>query len=158
METREHDVPEKEGIYKRGLIVGDIQDQMIEGKTFRASPSNPHKDIYPMLFEVTIETGTRFTAVLSAIRVVKDSICAISSSNLSIFEQPERMNVFTDFNLYISLGRLLRFVQSFKFINKILQRSPMDLCIANKLGQSLRMSCSILGSLEKSGVSVKYLE
>ena len=142
----------------RRFILGDIQDWMIEGNTFRAGPSNPHNDIYPMLLERTIEKGIFFTQVLSAIRVVKDSICAISSSHWSIFEQPDRINVFTDFNMYNSWGRLLRLVQSFKFINKILQRSPMDLCISSKFGQSLRMTCARLGIPEKSGVSLKYLE
>jgi len=103
-----------------------------------------------MLFEFTIEKGTCFTAVLSEIRVVKDSICTISSSNMSIFKQPDRIRVSTDFNLYISLGRLLRLVQSFKFIKSRLWRSPMDWCTLRNLGQSLRMSFSRLGSPEKS--------
>ena len=131
---------------------------MIEGKTLRDNPSNPQRDIYPMLFELTIEKGTCFTTVLSAIRVVKDSICTISSSNLSIFEQPDRIRIFTDFNLYTSLGRFLKLVQPFKFIKIRLWRSPMDWCTLHKLGQFLRMSFSRLVSLEKSGVSVKFLE
>ena len=141
-----------------GFIVGDIQYRMTEGKTLCENPSNPHRDIYPMLFEITNEKGTCFTAVFSAIRVVKDSICTISFSNMLIFEQPDKMRVFKDFNLYISLGRLLRLVQSFKFIKRRLLSFPMDWCTLHKLGQSLRMSFSRLGSVEKSGVSVKSLE
>jgi len=68
------------------------------------------------------------------------------------------MKVLKDFNLYTSLGRLLRLVQSFKFISSRLQRSPMDWCTLHKLGQSFRMSFSRLGNPEKSGVSLKYLE
>jgi hypothetical protein len=82
----------------REFNVGDIQDQMIEGKTLQDNPSYPHKDMYPMLFDLIIEYGTSFIAVSFAISVVKDSICSMSSSNLSIFEQPERMRVFKDFN------------------------------------------------------------
>jgi hypothetical protein len=52
-----------------------------------------------MLFDLTIENGTLVIAVLFAIKVVKDSICSKSSSNFSIFKQPERMSVFKDFNL-----------------------------------------------------------
>jgi len=55
--------------------------------------------MYPMLFDLTTENGTIVIAVLSASRVVKDSICSKSSSNLSIIEHPERMSVFKDFNL-----------------------------------------------------------
>jgi len=157
MEIKDDEVPLNERIRDRGFIVGDIQDQMIEGKTLRDNPSYPHREIYPMLFNLTIEKGTCFTAVSLAIRVVKDSICTISSSNLSILE-PDMMRVFKDFNLYISLGRLLRLVQSFKFIQRRFWRSPMDWCTLHKLGQSLRISFSRLGSFEKSGVSVKYLE
>jgi len=131
---------------------------MIEEKILVDNPSNPHRDIYPMLFELTIEKGTCFTAVFSATRVIKDFICAISSSNMPIFKQPERMKVLKDFNLYTSLGRLLRLIQSFKFISSRLRRSPMDWCTLRKLGQSFRMSSSRFGSPEKSGVSLKNLE
>jgi len=72
---------------------------MIDGKTLRDNPLCPHRDIYPMLFDLTIEKGICFTAIFSAIKVVKDSICIMSSSNLAIFKQPERIRVFTDFSL-----------------------------------------------------------
>ncbi|KAL2319329.1 hypothetical protein Fmac_028298 [Flemingia macrophylla] len=72
---------------------------MTEGKTLHDNPSYSHMNIYLMHFKLTIESGICCTAVFSAIRVVKDSICIISSSNLLIFEQPERMRVFKDFNL-----------------------------------------------------------
>jgi len=120
--------------------------------------SNGRRDMYPMPFELTIEKGTCFTAIFSVIRVIKDSKCAISLSLMSILEQPERMRVFKDFNLYILLGRLLRLVQSFKFSSKRLQRHPIDGCTLRNLGQHFRMSCSRLGSPLKSGVVVKYLE
>jgi hypothetical protein len=79
---------------------------MIDGNTSHENPSYPHKEIYPMLFDLTNEKGTLLIDVLFASKVVKDSICSKSSSNFSIFEQPERMRVFRDFNLYILLGRL----------------------------------------------------
>ncbi|RHN59576.1 hypothetical protein MtrunA17_Chr4g0014811 [Medicago truncatula] len=72
---------------------------MIDGNTSRENPSWPHKEIYTILFDLTIEKGTLVNAVLSASRVVKDSICSMSSSNLSIIIHPERMRVFRDFNL-----------------------------------------------------------
>ena len=81
------------------LFVGDIQDLMIDGNTSRENPSWPHKEIYTILFDLAIEKGTLVIAVLSASRVVKDSICSMSSSNLVIFKQPERIRVFQDFNL-----------------------------------------------------------
>jgi hypothetical protein len=81
------------------LFIGDIQDKMIDGKISRENPSWPHKEIYPMLFDLTSEKGTLFIAVLCASRVVKDSICSKSSSNLSIIKHPERISVFKDFNL-----------------------------------------------------------
>jgi len=140
------------------FVVGDIQHRIIEGKRLRGNPSNPRRDIYTMLFDLTIEKGTCLTAVFSAIRVIKDSICTVSFSNRSIIEQPERMRVFKDFNMYISAGRLFRLVQSFKFSSVRLERHPIDWCTLRNLGQSLRMSCSRLGSSEKSGVSIKYLE
>jgi hypothetical protein len=71
---------------------------MREGNTSRDNPSYPHMDIYPMLFNLSIEYGTSFTDVSFAINVVKDSICPMPSSNLSIFEQPESIRVFKDFN------------------------------------------------------------
>jgi len=141
-----------------GFIVGDIQDRITEGKIFGDNLSNRPRDMYPMLFERTIEIGSSFTAVFSAIRVIKDSISAVSFSIRSIFEQPERMRVFKDFNLYIPLGRLLRFVQSFKFWSKRLPRHPIDGCTLRNLGQHFRMSCSRLCSPVKSGVVVKYLQ
>lgn len=98
METRDIDMPPKGGICATEFIVGDIQDQMRGGKISRDNPSNPHRDIYPMFFDLIIEKGTCLTPVCAAIRVVNDSICTISSSNLSIFEQPERMRVFTEAN------------------------------------------------------------
>jgi len=72
---------------------------MIERKRSRDNPSNPRLDIYPIPFEVTIEKGTCFTTVFSAIRVIKDSICTKSFSNRSIFGQPQRMRVFRDFSI-----------------------------------------------------------
>jgi len=39
------------------------------------------RDMYPMLFELTIEKGTSFTVVFSVTRVIRDSICTISFSN-----------------------------------------------------------------------------
>jgi len=131
---------------------------MIENKRLCDNLSNPRRDIYPMLFELTIEKGTCFTAAFSAIRVIKDFICTISFSNRSIFGQPQRMRVFKDFNLYIFLGRMLRLVQSFKLSSVRWQRRPIDWCTSCNLGQSLRMSCSRLGSPEKSGVSTNNLE
>jgi len=68
------------------------------------------------------------------------------------------MKVLKEVNVYTSLGRLLKLVQSFKFISNRLQRCPMDWCTLHKLGQSFRMSFSRLGSPEKSGVSLKFLE
>jgi len=99
---------------------------MMERKRLCDNPSNPRRDIYPMLFELTIEKGTCFTAVFSAIRVIKDSIFTISFSNGSIFGQPQRMRVFKDFNLYIFLGRLHRLAQSFKFSSVRWRRPPID--------------------------------
>ena len=136
-----------------GFIVGDIQERMIEGKRLGGNLSNPRRDTYPRLFDLTIEKGTCLT-----IRVIKDSICTVSFSNRSIIEHPERMTVFKDFNKYTSAGRLLRLVQSFKFSSVRLERHPIDWCTLRNLGQSFRMSCSRLGSPEKSGVFVKYLE
>ena len=81
------------------LFGGDIQDLMIDGNPSHENPSWPHKEMYPMLFDLTTEKGTLFIEVLFASRVVNDSICSMSSSNLSIFIQPERMRVFKDFNL-----------------------------------------------------------
>jgi hypothetical protein len=52
-----------------------------------------------MLFNLTTEKGTLANEVLFATKVVKDSICSKSSSNLSIIKHPERMRVFKDFNL-----------------------------------------------------------
>jgi hypothetical protein len=72
---------------------------MREGNTSCENPLKPHKEIYPMLFDLTIEKGTFVMAVLSAIKVVKDFICSKSSSNLSIMEHPERIKVSRDFNL-----------------------------------------------------------
>ncbi|RHN59076.1 hypothetical protein MtrunA17_Chr4g0009371 [Medicago truncatula] len=42
------------------LFDGDIQERMREGNTSRENPSKPHKEIYPMLFNLTIENGTFF--------------------------------------------------------------------------------------------------
>jgi len=140
------------------IVVGDIQDRMIEGKRLRGNLSNPRRDIYPMLFDLTIEKGTCLTAVFSAIRVIKDFICSVSFSNRSIIEHPERMSVFKDFNIYTSAGRLLKLVQSFKFSSVRLDRHPIDWCTSCNPGQSLRMSCSRLDNPEKLGVSIKYLE
>jgi len=72
---------------------------MREGNIFRANPSYPQRDMYPIFLDLTMAKGTCVRLVFSAIRVVKDSICPMSSSNLSIFEQPERMRVCNDFNL-----------------------------------------------------------
>ena len=108
-----------------------------------------------MLFELITEKGTCLTVVFSAIRIVRDSNCAISLSIRSIFEQPERFSVLKDFNLYISFGRLLRLVQSFKSSSKRLQRHPIDWCTLRNLRQHFRISCSRHGSLVKSGVVVR---
>jgi len=81
------------------VFLGDIQDRIIDGNTSCEDPSYPHREIYPMLFDLSNEKGTLVIAVLFASRVVKDSICSKSSSNLSIFKQPERMRVCRDFNL-----------------------------------------------------------
>jgi hypothetical protein len=91
-------MPPKGRICVKEFIVGDNHDLMREGKTSRDNPTYPHKDIYAMLFDLTIVNGTCLIPVFSAVRVVKDSIFPISSFNLSIFEQPERMRVFTDVN------------------------------------------------------------
>jgi hypothetical protein len=72
---------------------------MREGNTSREKPSKPLKEIYPMLFNLTIENGTFVIPVLSAIKVINDSICSTSSSNLSILEHPEIIKVSRDFNL-----------------------------------------------------------
>ena len=64
-----------------GFIVGDIQDRMIEGKKLGDNLSNRRRNMYPMLFELTIEKGTSFTVVFSVIRVIRDSIRTISFSN-----------------------------------------------------------------------------
>jgi len=88
---------------------------MMEGKRLRGNLSNPRRDICPMLLELRIEKGTCFTVVFSAIRVMRDPICITSFSNRSIIGHPERMRVFKDFDLYISLGRLVTLVQFFKF-------------------------------------------
>jgi len=80
------------------LFDGDIQDQMREGNTSRENPSKPRKEIYPMLFNLTIENGTFVIAVLSAIKVINDSICS-KSSNFSIIEHPERIKVSRDFKV-----------------------------------------------------------
>jgi hypothetical protein len=77
---------------------------------------------------------------------------------LTIFEQPERIRVFTFFNLYIFLGSLARLEQSFKFMRRRFSRSPMDECILDKLGQSFIMSFSRFGNFVKSGVLCKCLE
>jgi hypothetical protein len=98
MEARDKTLFPNGEIWGREFVVGDIQDQMREGKTSRDNPSYPHRDIYAMLFDLIIEYGTSFTPVSFAISVVKDSICTISSFKLSIFVQPERMRVFKDFN------------------------------------------------------------
>jgi hypothetical protein len=55
-------------------------------------------------------------------------------------------------------GRLLRLVQSFKFIKRRLLRSPMDGCNSYKLGQSFIIIFSRFGNFEKSGDLFKYLE
>jgi hypothetical protein len=89
---------EVRGMCGNEFIVGDIQDQMREGKISRDNPSYPHRDINRMLFDLTMENGACLTPVFAATKVVKDVICTISSSNLSIFEQPSRMSVFTDIN------------------------------------------------------------
>jgi len=121
---------------------------MIEGKRFCDNRSNPRRDIYSMLFELTIEQGTCLTAVFFVTRVIDDFICTISSSNISILKQPERMKDFKDFNSYTSLGILLRLAQSFKFMSCRLQRSPMDGCTLHKHRQSFRMSRSgLLGDI-----------
>jgi hypothetical protein len=86
------------GLCGKEFIVGDIQDHMREGKTSHGSPSYPHRDIYMMLFNLTMEKGACLTPVFAAIKVLKDFICTISSSNLLMFEQPERMRVVTDVN------------------------------------------------------------
>jgi len=44
---------------------------MTEGKRLCDDPSNPLRDKYPIPFELTIENGTCFIAVFSAIRVLK---------------------------------------------------------------------------------------
>lgn len=80
------------------FMVGGTQDQMTEGRTSNDNPSHPHRDIYAMPFNPSIEYGISFTPVSFAISVVKDSIWTMSSSNLSIFEQPEKIRVFNDFN------------------------------------------------------------
>ena len=131
---------------------------MIDGKRLCDNTSHPLKDIYPMLFGLTIVKGNCFINLFSAIIVMKDFISTISFSIKAIIEQPDRIRVFKHFSLYISLGRLLRLVQSFKFSSIRLQRHAIEECISRNLGQSLRMSCSRLGSLEKSGVSIKCLE
>jgi len=82
METRDEDMPRNGRTLDRRLILGDIQDEMIELKTVNDNPLFPPRSICPMLFELTIEKGTCFTTVLSEIRVVNDSIRNISSSNM----------------------------------------------------------------------------
>jgi len=63
-----------------GIIVGEIQDRMIEGKRLGDNLSHLRRDMYPMLFELRIEKGSSFTVVFSVIRVIRDFICSISSS------------------------------------------------------------------------------
>lgn len=98
-ETKDVDVLPNDWTEDTRPVVGEVQDHMIEGNKSLANPSNPQSDINPILLNLTIEKGTCFRLVLSATRVVNDSICTMSSSNLSIFEQPERMSALKDFNL-----------------------------------------------------------
>ncbi|KEH35870.1 hypothetical protein MtrunA17_Chr3g0135601 [Medicago truncatula] len=105
--------------------------------------------------DLTTDKGTLVIAVLFATKVVKDFIYSMSSSNLLIFKQPERMRVFRDFNLYVLLGRLHRLIQSSKFIRRILSRCPMLGEISDNIGQSLSTSFSRLGMFEKSRLRVR---
>jgi len=82
-----------------GLFLGDIQDQRSEGSDLDGDPLHPQSDKYLRFFSCTMVHGTCLIAVLSARKVVKDSICPNSSAKLSILEQPERMRVWRDFNL-----------------------------------------------------------
>lgn len=88
-----------------------------------------------MLFDLTTAKGTLVIAVLSATKVVKDLICSISSSNLSIFVHPDKMSVLSKSNLYMLLGSSRRPVQSFKFIKRIFLRCPILEETEDKLGQ-----------------------
>jgi len=54
-ETSDSELRSNGDIQGREFMLGDIQDQMIEGKTSCDNPSYPHRDIYPMLFNLSIE-------------------------------------------------------------------------------------------------------
>lgn len=155
-ETKDVEMLPSDCIEDTRPVVGDIQDHMIEGNKTLANPSYPQSDINPIFFNLTIENGTCVRLVFSALRVVNDSICTISSSNLSIFEQPERMSTLKDFDFIT--GRFRRHIQSFKFKIRRLGRFPMEWCSSDKFGQSLRMTLSRFGSFEKSGVFDNNLE
>ena len=81
-----------------GLFLGDIQDQNCEDNDLGDDPLHPSRDKYLRFLSLTMVTGTCLIAVLSASRVVKDSIFPKLSAKLSILE-PERMRVSRDLNL-----------------------------------------------------------
>lgn len=76
-----------------GFLVGEIQDQIIEGNELDGGPLHPHKDKYLRFFKFIIVFGIFWIGVLSAIRVINDFISPKSSGKLLSFEQPERMRV-----------------------------------------------------------------
>jgi hypothetical protein len=82
-----------------GLFLGDIQDQRSEGSDLDDNPLHPHNDKYVRFFNCTMVRGTCLIAVLSARKVVTDSISPNSLAKLSNLEQPEIMRVWRDFNL-----------------------------------------------------------
>lgn len=100
---------------------GSNKSNLMDGDHFRS-----HRDEFLRFFSPTIVNGTFRMAVLSARRVVKDTISPKSSAKFSNLEQPERTRTSIDFDLYKLLGRSLSSLQSSKSITESLPRCPMD--------------------------------
>ena len=103
------------------------------------------------------DDGNSSTAVPSKYSSDKLVILVPISENFLRLEQPDRIKIFRDFK-FISQGRPVRLLQSFRFNKLSLLRAPTDGWSSYKLVHPWKISLSRFGHPMKLGVLTKTLE
>lgn len=116
------------------------------------------RDNFVSFIKLTMLGGSCVIVISSVWNTDKECISPRSSGNLSIFEQPEMLRFWRNFNLQMPLGTLRSLFQSCTFIWTSLWRHPTDWSMYFSPEQSSRISFSRLGSFEKSGVLIRRRE
>ena len=104
------------------------------------------------------EGGSSSIAVPPKLSCDRLFIVPLNSGIFWIFEQLERSIDVRGSILADKLGRLVRDLQKLRFNLLSLLSCPIDGCNPNKLVHCSRSSISSLGTPEKSGVLIRFLE